>query len=88
MPSLLEKFWGFYLNEHAEDIDPKGLKSMDELLDAELALVNTLNDEQKALYMDYQNKTVDHQSVMELIAFRRGVQLGVQFMTEAYGKKE
>ena len=87
MPSLLEKLWGFYLNEHSGDVDPEGLKSMDALLDAELALVNSLNEEQKALYIEYNSKAVDHQATMELIAFRRGVQLGVQFMTEAYGKK-
>ena len=83
MSSILEKFWGFYLNEHSGELDPEGLKAMDALLDAELALIHTLNEEQKALYLDYNSKAADHQALMELIAFRRGVQLDVQFMTEA-----
>ncbi len=87
MPSLLEQFWGFYLNEHSKELDPEALKALDVLMDAELALVNTLTEEQKALYIQYNNTVTDYQVVLELNAFRHGVRLGVQFMTEARGKE-
>ena len=85
MPSLLEQFWGFYLNEHSKELDPEALKAMDVLMDAELALISTLNEEQKELYKKYSSTVTDYQAVLELIAFRHGVRLGVQFMTEARG---
>ncbi|MBR5871038.1 MAG: hypothetical protein IKZ09_08370 [Clostridia bacterium] len=83
MSSILEKLWDFYLSEHPTETNPEAIKAMDAILDAERALLDTLTEEQKTLFLSYSSAVSDFHTILETNAFCQGMRCGIQIMTEA-----
>ncbi len=83
MSSIIEAMQEFYLSEHPKETNPDAIRAMDTVLNAEHALIDTLTEEQKALFLTYSNAVSEFHAILNTDVFRHGVQCGVRFLTEA-----
>lgn len=83
MSSIIEAMQEFYLSEHPKETNPDAIHAMDTVLNAERALIDTLTEEQKALFLAYSNAVSEFHAILNTDVFRQGVQCAVQFLTEA-----
>lgn len=83
MSSILEALQEIYLSEHPKETNPDAIRAMDVLLDAERALIDSMSEEQKALFLAYSNAVSEFHAILETDMFRNGVRCGVRFLTEA-----
>ena len=83
MSSILEALQEIYLSEHPMETNPDAIRAMDVLLDAERALIDSMTEEQKALFVAYSNAVSEFHAILETDMFRSGVRCGVKFLSEA-----
>ena len=83
MSSILEALQEIYLSEHPMETNPDAIRAMDVLLDAERALIDSMTEEQKALFVAYSSAVSEFHAILETDMFRSGVRCGVKFLSEA-----
>ena len=83
MSSILEALQEIYLSEHPKETNPDAIRAMDVILDTECALLDTLTEEQKALFVAYSSAVSEFHAILETDMFRSGVRCGVKFLSEA-----
>lgn len=83
MPFILEAMHEICLSEHPKETNPEAIRAMDTVLDAERALIDTMTEEQKALFAAYSHAASEFHAILETDTFRLGVQCGVRFLAEA-----
>ena len=83
MSSILEALQEIYLSEHPMETNPDAIRAMDVILDTECALLDTLTEEQKALFVAYSSAVSEFHAILETDMFRSGVRCGVKFLSEA-----
>lgn len=83
MSSILEALQEIYLSEHPMETNPDAIRAMDVLLDAERALIDSMTEEEKALFVAYSSAVSEFHAILETDMFRSGVRCGVKFLSEA-----
>ena len=83
MSSILEAMQELYLSEHPKETTPDAIRAMDVLLDAERALIDSMTEEEKALFVAYSSAVSEFHAILETDMFRSGVRCGVKFLSEA-----
>ena len=82
MSSILEAMQELYLSEHPKETNPDAIRAMDVILETECAFLDTLTEEQKALFVAYSSAVSEFHAILETDMFRSGVRCGVRFLAE------